>query len=304
MTNCTDCGKEAVARFKYTNTDWCSECFLRVFRNRVARAIKEQGGFERGQRIGVAVSGGKDSAALLHSLAQNADAKGVELVPILIDEGIAGYRNEAIPKAQAVCDSLGLPLHVVSYKQMFDTSMDEVMSNPLRVERSCSYCGVFRKSALNKAAFDLGCDKLAMGHNADDAAQTMMLNLMRGEVKRIAQWDNDLDNEKLVPRVRPLVYVPEREAALYCELNSLPYHRAECPYSNEGLRQDVKKYLNEQEEKYPGTKFRLLNSFLQLKEQLKSDEASKVLLLFCKDCGAPSSQKVCRACEMLDGLEA
>ena len=116
--------------------------------------------------------------------------------------------------------------------------------------------------------------------------------------------ENDGDG-LTVPRIKPLIYIPERECAYYCELKGLPYHLGSCPYSVEDFRGLVKDFLNDSEEKYPGIKFNVLKSYLSLRKQLEatgSKPASKAALIpsnKCEKCGGKCSKKICRACQVL-----
>lgn len=338
MVKCANCGKNAVIRLGYNKTDLCGNCFCSQFENRVKMANRDFKLIKLNQTVGVGVSGGKDSAAMLFVLSHIVKKiHGTKLIPILIDEGISGYRDRAILKARELCGSLGLELQVFSYNTGFSLSMDEIMemkkANPSAgFERSCTYCGVFRKSLLNKAALELGCDTLAIGHNADDIAQTFLMNLMHNEPDRLRRFDviND-EAEGFVPRIKPLIYNLEKEAALYCELKKLPYHRGECPYSKESFRGEVKDFLNELEGKFPGVKFNLLRSYLAMRKELakagefdkmfpqtselaeiaglngsahRLEKKTKRAIMKCKKCGQNSSSELCKACSFLEFINS
>ncbi len=244
------------------------------------RANRQFGLLRRGDAIAVGVSGGKDSAALLFALKKFADKIGeITLKPVLVDEGIDGYRNRAAECAEKLCSRLGLQLHTISYEQAFGLTMDSVMKKrelAKKVHRSCSYCGVFRKYCLNKASREVGANKLAIGHNADDVAQTLLMNLMRGEPQRLEEFGvvtGSPSRELFVPRIRPLAYCLEMECAYYCVLNEIPFYRGGCPYAEESFRVEVKDFLNALEDRHPGTKNSLLKSFFELREKLLAGKA-------------------------------
>ena len=117
---CNKCLKRpAQVRLEYGPSDYCAICFCELFEKRVARANREFGLLRRGDVIGVGVSGGKDSAAVLYVLSKMTKRIGaIKLVPICIDEGIKGYRDKAIVKAEELCSKLGLKLHVFTYKEL------------------------------------------------------------------------------------------------------------------------------------------------------------------------------------------
>lgn len=307
MISCSKCKRDAVLRLDYANLDLCGRCFSHLFEKRVARVQREFKLFERGDVVAVGVSGGKDSAALLYVLWKLSKKVGFELKPVVVDEGIAGYRDASIAYAETLCQRLDLELTQVSYRELAGHSMDDIMK--IRDEkqlgfRSCGVCGVLRKDCLNKAARAVGASKLAVGHNADDVAQTVLMNFLRGDAdafERFGVVSGTGSQEKFVQRVKPLVYNLEKECALYCVVNDLPFHLAECPYSVEAFRGQVKNFLNDVEQRHPGSKFNVLQSFLKLKDKLPNPVESHQAGT-CTVCGEHSSAAICRRCVMLESL--
>ncbi len=327
MASCKKCGQEAVVHLPYDRSNWCAECFSDLFERRVARANREFKLIQNGDRVAVGVSGGKDSATLL-TVTQKLAAKmrNVTVLPVLIDEGITGYRDAARQKAEELCEKLGFELRVYSFADLYGSTLDAVMLkrdekrkalSEFTAHPSCSYCGVFRKGALNRAARELGATKLAVGHNADDVAQTVLMNMLRNEPERLKRFgpaseENEeetageavvsLRDGAFVPRVKPLIYCLERECALYASLNQLPFHLGECPYASESFRGSVKDFLNVLEPKYPGMKFNTVNAFLSLKKDWSSTVKQKLVPVACAQCGEPSAEPTCKACGMLGEL--
>jgi len=308
MVSCFNCGKKAVVELPYAGASFCKKCFLQHFERGIRKANKEFGLVRRGDVVAVAVSGGKDSAALLWSVKYLAEMAGnVGVKPVLVDEGIKGYRDNAVHSAREACKKLGLELTVASFKKSFGKTLDEIIAardrKGGRKDGACSYCGVLRRAALDKAAKELGANKVALGHNADDLAQTFLMNLLRGEVvrnSRLRLTEDEGVAEGFVRRIRPLVFIPERECALFSTLRGLPFHLGACPYAGEAFRATVKDFLNDAEAKHPGIKINLLNSFFELRNSAK-EKAEKTAP--CERCGLPSSRnKVCRACELLARL--
>jgi uncharacterized protein (TIGR00269 family) len=267
---------------------------------------------KRGDTIAVAISGGKDSAAMLHVLSKMArKIGGITLVPVLVDEGIEGYRSEAKKKAAELCGMHGLALSEFSYRDFAGFSLDEMMkirdasADPaLRGQRACSICGVFRRYLINKAAASVGADKVAVGHNADDLAQTFLMNVLRADVPSLAK--SGLGTEQsadagTIPRIKPLAYIPERECAYYCEFQELPYHLGECPHSSEAFRGLVKDFLNEAEQSHPGIKFNVLKTAMQTSPML-SAVVQRGEMKKCARCGELTSGAVCRACGLKELL--
>lgn len=280
-------------------------CIVKTTEERVRRTINRNKMLLENDRIAVAVSGGKDSAVLLEVLSRiERDFPGAEIVPFTIDEGIRGYRDEALKAARKLVDSLGMSLEVRSFKDLYGVTLDEIVSS--RNEKglgACSYCGVLRRRAMNDVARGLHADVVATGHNLDDEAQTVVMNVMRGDGRRIARMNRSRSEalEGFVPRVKPLSDLSERDIVAYAYHMGLPYHDIPCPYSNEAFRNDLRVFLNQMEYKRPGTLFAVMHSAEGIAELLqKGTELDKTGT--CERCGAPTASTICKTCEMLDDL--
>lgn len=276
------------------------------------RTIRKYGMIERNDRIAIGVSGGKDSITLMYLLKKITENRpNIELIVVTIDEGIKGYRNESIPIAQKNAKELEIEHKIVSFKEIIGYGLDEllqvaetkVVKTKRKRLRACAYCGVFRRSILNKMARELGASKVATGHNLDDDIQAILMNLMRADIEKESRLGPKTEprHSKLVARIKPLREVPEREVALYALLNGIEVHLEECPYAGESFRQVIRNWLNETEVKYPGTKFSILRGFDKLLPILK-ERFGHPVLNNCSMCGEPTQYKVCKACELLRGL--
>jgi len=313
---CNCCQKrEAVINLEYSGLDLCAQCFCELFERRVRKANRDFAMLRRGDRIVVGVSGGKDSAAMLHVLDRMVRRiGGIVLVPVLIDEGIKGYREKAKKKAEELCKAHGYKLVVFSFSELSGHPLDQIIRlrnkshDPQFLSMgACAICGTLRKYLLNKAALKLKANKVAIGHNADDIGQTFLMNVLRADpdgVSRLGPVSENDGDGLTVPRIKPLIYVPERECAYYCELKGLSYHLGECPYATEAFRGLVKDFLNNSEKKYPGIKFNVLKSYLNLRTQLEvASGGKKQPSGKCEKCGGKCSKKVCRACQVLGFLK-
>jgi len=260
---------------------------------------------EEDDRIAVAISGGKDSAVLLHLLHTiESNFPKSEIIPVTIDEGISGYRNKALKAAKELTESLGLSLEVFTFKKLYGYSLDELVKK--RTDNSlgaCSYCGVFRRRALNEAAEDLRADVIATGHNLDDEAQTVLMNIMRGDSRRIARTNvpRIRSIEGLVPRIKPLTELSERDIVAYSHHLSLAYHDVPCPYAGEAYRNDLRSFLKDMEHKRPGTLLAILRSAEAMAEAFLASPSDWILKT-CEICRSPSPSKICKACKMLEEI--
>jgi uncharacterized protein (TIGR00269 family) len=305
QSGCSKCEKPAVYLRRYTSERLCGSCLVQTTLDRVRRTINRQKMLEENDRIVVAISGGKDSSVLLHLLHMiESNFPKSELIPITIDEGIKGYRDKALKAAKELTNSLDLSLEVISFKDLFGHSLDELVK--MRTDKStgaCSYCGVFRRRALNKAAENLEADVIAVGHNLDDEAQTVLMNIMRGDSRRIARTNvpRSRSIEGLVPRVKPLTELSERDIVAYSHHLGLAYHDVPCPYSVEAYRNDLKPFLSEMEHKRPGTLLAILRSAEAMTEAFLA-RPSDWSLKICERCNSPSPSNICKACKMLEEI--
>jgi uncharacterized protein (TIGR00269 family) len=300
-TTCSKCSRKASVQLRSAGSVLCKRHFCDYFEKRFRSTLRKHSMLRRGDSIGVALSGGKDSTVTLHLLAAHAKRIGAALTAISVDEGIRGYRDEALKKARENCEALGVGHVTLSFAKELGTTMDKISRKKHR-DALCSYCGVFRRYLLNRACAELRLAKLATGHNLDDVAQTVLMNLMRNEPMRLARFGAVTSGWETA-RIKPLFDAPEREVALYALLNGLPVHLAECPYAAEAFRTQVRAFVNNVEETHPNTKYNLLAAFMQMKPALEAMLPAGVPNA-CERCGEYASNSVCKTCEMLAEIGA
>ncbi|WP_440951505.1 TIGR00269 family protein [Methanococcoides sp. FTZ1] len=295
---CMKCNRDAIIFQKYSGMHLCKKHFIEDVERKIKLTIRKQYNVEKGDIIAVALSGGKDSVVLLHVLHKIfSKRRDVELVAITIDEGIEGYREVTLEKARKLTSELGVRHIVRSFKDEYGKTLDELTAQE-RELGACSYCGVLRKSLMNKIANEIGATKLATGHNLDDEAQTVMMNHLGGDVERMIRLSPPRALEGLVLRAKPLRKVPEKEIALYAIVNELPFDMSECPYAHEALRGEVRDMINEFEVKHPGTKYSILRGFDKMVGIL-GREFPQAELTDCRICGEPCTAELCQACKLL-----
>lgn len=276
-------------------------------KERVLGLIKEWDLIQEGELIAVALSGGKDSVLTLHMLHEFQKELDFEMVAIAVDEGIEGYRGHGMDAAQKNADLLGVKLIRKSFQDSAGFNLDEVYTF---FKSACIPCGVFRRNILNKTAYDIGASKIATGHNLDDEIQSFLMSFARADLIKFSKFGPKLDliHPKLVPRIKPLWNIPEKEVGTWAVLNDIKVHFDECPYSNLSLRAKTKDFLNRAESNHPGTKKAVLDSFKKtfmennLYEKIKA-EFGVAQLNECHSCREPSSALMCKACEMKEFIK-
>jgi len=303
MSACTRCGGNPFYTRRYSGETLCVQCFKDSISEKTRRTVSKYRMIGPRDRIAVAVSGGKDSLSLLKVLSGLYLARRNELVAISVDEGVAGYREEALAHAGALAGELGIEHVVVSYKDLFGFSLDEALDwKEERPVSSCSFCGVFRRRAIDEAAARANATVVATAHNLDDYVQTFMMNLMHGDVPRLGWLDPAyVDGSFPVRRVKPFMEIYEEEVALYAFQSGIPFQSVSCPYMHEGLRSEVRDYLNMMEANHPGIKNVLLHSSLDVISRFA--RASDKESVPCRGCGKPSSNGLCNVCRMRAEVE-
>ena len=303
MTACTRCGANPFYTRRYSGETLCAQCFRDSISEKTRRTVSKYRMIGPHDRIAVAVSGGKDSLSLLKVLGELYLPRRNELVAISVDEGLAGYRDEALDHARSLARELDVEHVVVSYKGLFGFSLDEALDwKEDRPVSSCSFCGVFRRRAIDEAASGANATVVATAHNLDDCVQTFIMNLMHGDVARLAWLDPAyVDDSFPVRRVKPFMEIYEEEVALYAFQAGVPFQSVSCPYMHEGLRSEVRDYLNMMEVNHPGIKNVLLRSSLDVISRFsRTSEKESVP---CRSCGKPSSNGLCSVCRMKAMIE-
>lgn len=302
---CSYCSENAVYTREYEGASFCGSCFRRSVEERVRRTVTTHEMLKFNDHIALALSGGKDSLTLLNILVKlERRFPRSKLTAICVDEGIEGYRDEALLLATKMCRRLGIEQVTVSYKELFGITTDEIVKT-LPDKTPCSYCGVLRRKAINKAALMVNATKIATAHNLDDEVQTVLLNILHGDPTRLLRSGPVLRDVRgrFLTRIKPLCDIPEKEVVLYAYLSGFEFQTIACPHGAEALRNDIRAFLNQMDQKHSGTKFTLQRSAERLRELL-TERAPGTELNDCEKCGDPTPHRFCEACIMLETVMA
>lgn len=246
----------------------CKTCFIRIFEDEIHHTVTTNNLFYRGEKVAIGASGGKDStvlASVLKTLNERHNY-GLNLILLSVDEGIKGYRDDSLETVKRNAVQYDMPLHIVSYGDLYGWTMDQVVEQ-VGKKGNCTYCGVFRRQALDRGAAILGVQHVVTGHNADDVAETVMMNLLRGDLPRLSRTTSivtatpaslERSNGSApaitnIKRSKPLKYAYEKEIVLYAHHKRLDYFSTECIYSPEAFRGSARALIKNLEKVRPSS---------------------------------------------------
>jgi len=304
------CGKNSIYYKSYEGRAYCKRCLARQIEMNVKKTLRKDGLIKKGDKIAVAVSGGKDSCFLLYIINKIfRNVKGIDFFALCIDEGIKGYRKKSLDAAKKLCKMLDVKYYVVKFDDAFNYTIDKIMkrlSDEKSRQKICTYCGVFKRYLINKEARKLNATKVAVGHNLNDEAESVLMNILRGDFNRFLRLGASpilIEDKKFVQRIKPIRNVSADEIILYNKINKIPFYYQRCPYSYDNVRRDVKNIIDRLEKKYPGTKYQIVRFYDKLKPILLKRVKPKGKVKYCKICKEPTSRDICEACELLEKLK-
>lgn len=287
-----------------TGQQICKDCFFYVFETEVHNTITEAGLFKPGDRVAIGASGGKDSTVLAYVMKTLNERYnyGLDLFLLSIDEGITGYRDDSLETVKRNQQQYSMPLKILSYEELYGWTMDRIVSQVGR-KNNCTFCGVFRRQALDRGAAMLNVDHIVTGHNADDIAETVLMNIMRGDIARLGRCTAICtQGEDTIRRSKPFKYAYEKEIVMYAYFKKLDYFSTECIYSPDAYRGHARVFLKDLEAVRPSAIIDIIHSgeAFEIKEEIK---ATQKVQQTCTRCGYMSSNALCKACTLLEGLE-
>ena len=285
--------------------DYCPSCFVDYLEKKFSRGIPKM---VRGHSVAVAVSGGKDSMALLNVFYKfRAQFKLSSLYAFILEEEIP----EIEPQRQQIVSFLKkqypeLKIIYKSYSNLYEFSIPELISmsdNQGLRYTPCTICGIFRKESLFKLGLKNKVAFVALGTTLEDSVCTVLLNIIRGIPDRNFIQENQFSEFRKfgVPRrIKPLARISEDLIQTYVSLCNLPIISTTCPYSQRSLRGEVSSFVSKLKERDP--RGSLLFNVLSIKKQ-KASQKSSYILQKCTDCQMMSDKSLCPVCRILTKIK-
>lgn len=291
---CRICGDSTeILRLTEFNLKVCRPCFVRFYERRVRRAVEKHDMIREGDRVALALSGGKDSTALLFALKRLGVVMGFDLAGLHfhLDMGEYSDANLAVVEEQAAMAEV--PLEVVRIGDM-----------GLRVQRvkgwhPCAVCGAIKRSLFNREARRMGATVVVTAHTLEDILLFTFKNLLSRRFLVPPPVLPPLDG--MSRKVKPLIYTHERMNRAYCRIREIPFCEDKCPeWTPRG--HSLKGVFEHMEEVMPSSKLQLL---LALQDALPDEtEASPLPKADCPRCGEPTSRPVCALCQLVEWFAA
>jgi uncharacterized protein (TIGR00269 family) len=280
----------AVLEVRRNNASYCADCFVTVFRNQVERTIQKGAMIQRGDRVLVAVSGGKDSLALWDVLL----SLGHDATGLYLGLGIGDYSDRSLDAVERFAKERAGSLRVVDLER--DHGFDIPTAGRKGPRTSCAVCGLSKRYVFNRAALDGGFDVIATGHNLDDEAATLLGNTLRWNTDYIARQRPVLPaREGMVKKVKPLHRLSELETAAFAFLRGIDYVVEECPLVAGNTQLRYKEAMNAIEQRSPGTKSQFFLGYLDRAAPLFARDEQPALTA-CASCGQPTTGSYCAFC--------
>ncbi|MBQ8605584.1 MAG: tRNA 2-thiocytidine biosynthesis protein TtcA [Clostridia bacterium] len=214
--------------------------------SRLRRAIDDYNMIEKGEKVAVAISGGKDSALLLAAMKNLSRFHPTQfsVCAVFVDLGFGNIDIDGIKK---MCEELDVPLNIKH------TEIGKIIFEYRQESNPCALCAKMRRGVIHDGALEMGAKKIALGHHLDDAVETFLLNLMFESRISCFQPVTYL-SRKDVTVIRPMIYLTEREVKGAINRLSIPTFKNPCPADGNTKRQDAKSIIKELEKQNPSIK--------------------------------------------------
>ena len=294
---CKYCNEPAVTVKKKIRL--CKNHFNQQFIKKIKKVLKKVP--IKDKKILIAVSGGKDSVAILHALQQLKSYYNFQTEAIFIHLGIGEFSEKSLEISNKICNSLSIKLNILNLKEEYGFTTEQLAKLDKKV---CSNCGTVKRYVLNDFAYKNNFDFIITGHNMDDEVIFLNQNILSNNIEYVKRYSYfytpTLREVKLIGKIKPQFFIPEQDNLEYCKINNLSFVTLSCPHSNVSSHKKLEqglKVLNESMD----YSYNFLQFFIKINKYLPETEIN---FKFCSSCGFPTvNYEQCKFCKMRDKLE-
>jgi tRNA(Ile)-lysidine synthase TilS/MesJ len=271
-----------------------------VYLKKIFKTIEKFNLIERGDKVFVALSGGKDSASALFALKEFKKAEGIDFDLKAFHINLGSLNSEKIQEIvekQASLAGVELFTYNLKEKGIFLEKIAKRTGRPI-----CSVCGVIKRYLINKLPRGLGATKVATGHHADDFTVFFFKNFLNLNFSWIGKFKPKVEskNGKLLTKIRPLFFVGAKENEDFCKSSNIPFlTESVCPFFSDKRKiyEETKKWYDviyKLDKEFPKFKERIINSIEKVSDYFYEEDNLKN----CKICGEPTSKEICAFCKL------
>lgn len=285
--SCARCGAtDDLVRLSEFGKAYCRACFPDAFQRRLRQTFRRYEMLRKGHHhVGVALSGGKDSAALLHALWSLRWRLNLRLSALHLHMGLGDYSDLSLGAVTELTDRLGVPL-VVERVEDFGVRIQPVGTFAL-----CSVCGAVRRALMDRAGLREGWEAVATGHTLDDWLQQMLKRLLTG---RLDAPKPVLPGDEFHPRkLKPLSLMPDEACREYVAIESLPHVATQCEHFDPETHR-LKQVFALLESLAPSGKQQLAHTLTKAMKAPPPGGPDRP----CPECGQPTGTDLCPLCRL------
>ena len=299
LVRCSRCGKDAeeVVYIDYMGRWLCKGCFIEFYEKKLRNTVLKYRMFNSRDSIGVAVSGGKDSMAMLMALSKIFPDLKIKVIHVNL--GIGDYSRDSENAVRRLCDQLGVEAIIYDLKGREGFNLPDLMKTMYR-KRICGACGIIRRYLLNRIAWENGVKILATGHTLDDTVELLFELYLNGRIEEIVRVKPVLESgDKLVKKVKPLIELTDQENKYYADFTGTPYSELKCPLVRGSRMLRRKELILRIEKEIPGFRHTLYKSHIKRFLPKLEELIEKPELRACKNCGMPTIGDMCSYCRLV-----
>jgi uncharacterized protein (TIGR00269 family) len=277
---------------------------MNYFESKVRKTIRKYKLLKKTDKVGVAVSGGKDSTVLLYIMKK----LGYKIEALTVNAYIGNYSKQNVDNLKEFCTKYKIKLHHIGFKEEYGHSLcyiRDILKEKGHDYHSCVICGVLRRTLLNKFAKKLKFDVIVTGHNLDDEVQSFLMNVFRNDTNRGIRGgpiSGVARSKGFTKRVKPLYMHTEEEIVAYSKIKGFKVKYTRCPCSDKAFRMEFRNMLEPYINKHPDALYNIINFYLSTIYPMK-DRYQSVKIDTCEVCGEPTSKKVCKRCEIINNFK-